>query len=178
MATRTAPTSASITSVAVLTPKALQGFATEAFAQLASEVPSSEAPNGTPSLVWEIRDLPGDTLGFASGNTIYLDTNAAGWGGFIDATPMDDSEFQLRGNQGEQDRMDLVTVVMHELGHYSGHDHTDEGMMAPQLEAGKRHVFSDDYESLADPLFSLASLDPIGIDSFFDPNFFCQAPAP
>ena len=91
---------------------------------------------------------------------------------------MDDSEFHSTGNQGEQDRMVLFTVVMHELGDFSGYDHTDEGIMAPQLEAGERHALADDeYESLADHLFGLASLDPIMIDSLFDPNFFRKASA-
>ena len=64
-----------------------------------------------------IGDLGGTTLGLASGNTIWLDENAAGWGWFVDSTPWDDAEFTAPGNQGEQNRIDLLTVVMHELGH-------------------------------------------------------------
>jgi hypothetical protein len=40
-----------------------------------------------------IADLGGTTLGLTSGNTIWLDDNAAGWGWFVDPTPSDDSEF-------------------------------------------------------------------------------------
>ena len=40
-----------------------------------------------------IANLGGTTLGLASGRTIWLDDNAAGWGWFIDATPGNDSEF-------------------------------------------------------------------------------------
>src|SRR5262245_59861752 len=36
-------------------------------------------------------DLGGLTLGWADGNVIWLDDNAAGWGWFIDATPWEDS---------------------------------------------------------------------------------------
>ncbi len=178
VAARIAPTSASRGATSNLTPRTLQVFATQAFAALDLSLPGTVVPNQTPTLMWEIRDLPGDTLGFASGNTIYLDTNAAGWGWLIDPTPMEDSEFHRRGHQGEQDRMDLFTVVMHELGHYSGHDHSDEGVMAPVLEAGERHGLANDYESLADHLFGLASLDPIMIDSLFDPIVFHKASAP
>ena len=64
-----------------------------------------------------IADLGGTTLGLASGNTIWLDDNAAGWGWFVDRTPRNDSEFTRPGNQGEQNRMDLLTVVAHETGH-------------------------------------------------------------
>src|SRR5262249_52995287 len=59
-----------------------------------------------------IADLGGTTLGLESGNVITIDDNAAGWGWFIDTTPSDDSEFRLPGDQGEQNHMDLLTVLM------------------------------------------------------------------
>src|SRR5262249_47280000 len=34
-----------------------------------------------------ITNLPGNELGEAQGHTIYLDSNAAGWGWFVDKTP-------------------------------------------------------------------------------------------
>src|SRR5262249_12116292 len=64
-----------------------------------------------------IADLGGTTLGLASGRTIWLDDNAAGWGWFVDPTPGDDSDVTTPGNQGEQNRMDLLSVLEHELGH-------------------------------------------------------------
>ena len=36
-----------------------------------------------------------------AGHTIFLDTNATGWGWFLDPTPGDDREFATPGNQGE-----------------------------------------------------------------------------
>jgi len=87
-----------------------------------------------------IADLGGTTLGLASGNTIWLDDNAAGWGWFVDATPWDDSEFTTPGNQGEQNHMDLLTVVMHELGHLLGYEHEDTGVMSETLAAGIRQT--------------------------------------
>lgn len=94
-----------------------------------------------------IADLGGTTLGLASGSTIWLDDNAAGWGWFVDATPRDDSEFTMPGDQGEQDRMDLLAVVMHELGHLLGHDHDEEGVMAETLAAGVRYGTSEDSDA-------------------------------
>jgi len=65
--------------------------------------------------IFDVQLLPGlrfpEVLGFqkeASGHTIWIDQNAAGWGWFVDATPGDDSEFTTPGNQGEQRRIDLL----------------------------------------------------------------------
>src|SRR5262249_29879630 len=69
-----------------------------------------------------IADLGGTTLGLASGHTIWLDDNAAGWGWFVDPTPHDDREFTTPGDQGQQNRIDLLTVLMHEVGHLLGHE--------------------------------------------------------
>jgi polyvinyl alcohol dehydrogenase (cytochrome) len=88
-----------------------------------------------------IADLRGTQLGLASGNTITLDVNAAGWGWYIDPTPADDGEFYLPGDQGEQNRMDLLTVLLHELGHVLGHEHDEGGVMSATLAVGTRIAF-------------------------------------
>ena len=85
-----------------------------------------------------IADLPGATLGLASGNTIWLDADAAGRGWFVDPTPADDAEFATPGDQGEQHRIDLLTGLMHEIGHLLGRDHEAGGVMAESLAAGER----------------------------------------
>jgi hypothetical protein len=85
-----------------------------------------------------IADLGGSTLGLASGNTIWLDDNAAGHGWFVDPTPGNDSEFTTPGNQGEQYKIDLLTVLMHEVGHLNGRDHEEGGVMQETLGLGER----------------------------------------
>ena len=89
---------------------------------------------------YRITNLPGAELGEAVGNTIYLDINAAGYGWFVDPTPSNDSEFTTPGNQGEMNRMDLLTVLEHELGHILGYDHTGTGLMSPTLATGIRET--------------------------------------
>ena len=82
-------------------------------------------------------------MGRAVRNTIFLDINAAGHGWFIDTTPWSDSEFTTRGDQGEQGRIDALTVITHELGHILGLEHDGHGVMQPTLAAGDRHLPSD-----------------------------------
>jgi hypothetical protein len=87
-----------------------------------------------------IADLGGLRLGKAFGGVIWLDDNAAGWGWFVDPTPRNDSEFTTPGNQGEQGRMDLLTVLEHEVGHLLGRCHEAEGVMQETLGAGLRRT--------------------------------------
>jgi PAP2 superfamily len=96
-----------------------------------------------------IADLGGLTLGETADGIIWLDDNAAGWGWFVDRTARNDSEFVKAGNQGEQNRMDLLTVLMHETGHLLGRDHEATGVMQETLTAGTRRNVSP--VSVTDP---------------------------
>jgi hypothetical protein len=98
--------------------------------------------------LFQVADLPDSYLGVVAGDTIWLDDDAAGQGWFIDPTPQDDAEFtagdgptQSASAASTADaRVDLLTVIMHELGHRLGLGHGESSLMDDTLAAGIRRV--------------------------------------
>jgi PhoPQ-activated pathogenicity-related protein len=124
------------------------------------------------SVSFTIADLPDQVVGQASGLTITLDVNAAGFGWFIDTTPFDDAEFSVGSDAGvlyAEDpavagRIDLLTTIMHELGHVLGlddssttselmHEALEPGVRKPLLESDFDTLFADEWQ-MADVLDS------------------------
>jgi hypothetical protein len=101
-------------------------------------------------MVIEIVDLPGDLLGWATPGRIQIDVDAAGHGWFVDPTPYEDTEFEARNESASlaarvgseaENRVDLLTAVMHELGHLSGEmDETSDNLMGGLLWLGTRRL--------------------------------------
>jgi hypothetical protein len=119
---------------------------------------------------FQIANLPSNLVGQAWGNTITLDNDAAGVGYFVDLTPDADEEFYpikrvpqepLVGDTSALDaafldlhgeellardegpaagRVDLLTVVLHELAHILGREHEADGLLAASLAAGVRYL--------------------------------------
>ena len=82
------------------------------------------------------------TLGHATSDTIFIDADAAGYGWFVDETPVDDAEFAAESSEADG-KMDLLTAVMHEMGHAIGLKDLNESkdpdaLMSERLEAGER----------------------------------------
>ncbi|MEO7131027.1 MAG: matrixin family metalloprotease, partial [Dermatophilaceae bacterium] len=82
-------------------------------------------------LSFQVRDLPGLTLGTEQSGAISIDVDAAGWGW---------------GSGG----MSLNTAVRHELGHVLGLGHSTSGLMSPTLAAGQSYPV--DASSLPKPV--------------------------
>ena len=87
-----------------------------------------------------VEDLPGLALGQVRGMTIVIDPTAAGFGWFADSTPWSDEEFGTDGRLDGGTRFDLLTVMMHELGHVLGLEDIEggTGLMGKSLIAGER----------------------------------------
>ena len=111
----------------------------------ASLIPEPKPETGITSpgrpVLAEAFALSSDLLALASGHHHWLNDGAARPSSFLDPTPAANSEFTTPGNQGEPNRLDLLTVLDQELGHILGSSHTDGGVMQDTLDAGLREAF-------------------------------------
>jgi hypothetical protein len=91
-------------------------------------------------------------MSYVSANQVVIDASAAGYGWFVDQTPLQDQEF--RSIDGESvapkgsaaaGHMDLLTVLLHELGHFAGWTEVNpalhpDALMALTLGTGTRRT--------------------------------------
>jgi hypothetical protein len=106
-----------------------------------------------------IGELSGGLLGATTGTTIVLDGSAAGWGWFVDATPLDNAEFRIaqgngvfaaNGGSPAAGHMDLLSTVLHELGNAMGFaEDQGQDVTGAVLQPGVRRL----------PTFAAASAD-------------------
>lgn len=124
----------------------------------------------------EIVELPQNQLAKAdaANNTIYLDINAAGWGWFIDQTPLLNEEFEASTAglfdaklfSNASGHIDLLTVLLHELNHLLGHEHSpDSPLMQAELNPGERKLLTGtDLEATDDFFGGFQATDFNGIN--------------
>jgi hypothetical protein len=144
-----------------LTESALQPLVTEAIARWASAGLNAANLAKLTQVQFAVSDLPGSYLGEAEGNLIHIDSNAAGHGWFVDPTPTLNEEFtpspsnqQLRAiDPRALDRIDLLTVVEHELGHVLGLE--DLGAVSDDLMSGVLGVGIRRKASVTDAVLAL-----------------------
>src|SRR5437867_1264561 len=109
---------------------------------------SDAVMNRLDQLSFRIVYLPGRMLGRTSGTTIQLDPTAAGYRWLGDPSPSSNDEFEptdtemlfaAQPGSPARGRMDLLTVVEHEIGHVLGFHHDDPiAPMADVLAPGRR----------------------------------------
>jgi hypothetical protein len=124
-------------------------------------------------------DLPGAVLADVSGGQVYIDQDAAGHGWYIESTPTATETFEPGSTEGElialpntlaSDRIDLLTVLLHEIGHVLGEEHNDErgALLNAELASGTRRL--PVLESIATDRLAVA--EPSSNDAGFDEQFF------
>jgi hypothetical protein len=110
--------------------------------QLGTQVESTLA-----GVNFKVANLSSGLLAETAGKTVWIDNDAAGYGWFVDSTPADDAEFAglvsattltARAGSAADQRADLLTAVMHEMGHLLGLEHVSDGLMNANLPLGVR----------------------------------------
>ncbi|MDB5386215.1 MAG: Extracellular serine protease precursor [Planctomycetaceae bacterium] len=147
----------------VLSPTDLQQTADAAIARWTATGLDATQQAVLNGLTFQVTNLPGAYLGSETDATIFVDQNAAGYGWYVDQTPLDDSEFAAQTGTADlvatdlnaASHMDLLTVLMHEMGHRLGLDDIAVGdaansLMTESISVGTRRL----------PDTAVAVLDP------------------
>ena len=103
------------------------------------------------SATFQIADLPTGFAGQTQGKTITLDASGAGWGWYVDSTPAVNTEFDAAATAMDFNaplsseaygKLDLLTVMIHELGHVLGMPSTvsADNVMSQYLAPGQRRL--------------------------------------
>ena len=94
-------------------------------------------------------DVPGHLAAYTQGNDVTLSADGAGYGWFVDTTPDRHEEFAARADgysftaagMKAARRLDLLTVLIHEIGHVLnvGHSQSND-VMSNMLPPGERRL--------------------------------------
>jgi hypothetical protein len=139
-----------------LTRQELQATVDAAFVRLQAAGVGSALLNQLAAASYVVAPLGGAYLGLTdvATHTVEISPNAAGYGWFVDPTPQRDEEFRP-GAPGSPlvalpggpvaGKMDLLTVILHEMGHLAGRPDVDgsgsgSDLMADLLTTGVRRT--------------------------------------
>jgi hypothetical protein len=127
--------------VAPLTAEELQPVMQEAIARWAAAGIDAAQVAALSQVTVGIGKFPGPWLGMAFPGAVWIDQTAAGYGWYLDPSPAGDGAFPAAPGSPAYGRVDLLTVVEHELGHELGlADTTGDGLMGVFLPTGVRRV--------------------------------------
>lgn len=91
-------------------------------------------------------------MSYVSAHQVVVDASAAGYGWFVDPTPLQDNEFRsvngamtAKSDSLAAGHMDLLTVLLHEMGNFTGWTELDptlnpDALMALTLRTGTRRA--------------------------------------
>jgi hypothetical protein len=124
-----------------LTPQELQPVVQEAIARWETAGIDAAQLSALSQVAVGIADFPGPWLGMAFPDAIWIARDAAGYGWYLDPATAEDSAFPAATRSPAYGKVDLLTVVAHELGHELGFDDTaDGGLMGVFLPTGTRRL--------------------------------------
>lgn len=119
----------------------------------------------------QVADFSGLILGEQLDTHILIDRDAAGYGWFVDLTPGRDEEFARPLADGSvaatrpsdaYGRMDLLTVIVHEVGHTLGFGHaTGLAVMQDSLETGIRRWVGENSFHVEGGVVAAAARNPL-----------------
>jgi ELWxxDGT repeat protein len=177
--------------VPLLTQADLQPIIAQAMRDVSQDFGGAANSQLLGELDFRIADLQAGILGITYRNTIWIDQSAAGYGWFLDRSPQTDGLYgtaiigqdrlAARGSAAFG-KMDLLTVVEHELGHVVGFASVDASvlphdLMTATLDAGIRRTAARLLSGSSVPTSSVAPTADLG-QWFSNEQVFASTQAP
>lgn len=148
------------TNAAAVTQAQVEALTQAAIAKFAAAGASAATIAKLKNTRFEIGNLPGSYLGLSGAGVVVIDVNAGGRGWFVDGTPNLDEEFarDAKGTYravtaGAVGKVDLLSVIVHELAHQLGFDDLSpsiapNSVLAESLSVSVRRATKENVDDL------------------------------